>query len=117
MKIHALAALILFLSHPASAQDPTFDFHVHLRNGAQSIDEYEAQVTSAKGQVIRHVARWPHQALQGDIARTRAQNDALIERSEIAFEPCRSQFIQDRRGSTAYIHGSSHDEFDFRPSS
>jgi uncharacterized protein len=81
MKIRALAALLLFLSHPSTAQDPTFDLHVHLRNGAESIDEYEAQVTSAKRQVAAFGGMWfggPRQALQGDVEHTRAQNDALI---------------------------------------
>jgi predicted TIM-barrel fold metal-dependent hydrolase len=79
--IPALAALLLFLPHPLAAQDPTFDFHVHLRNGAESIDEYEAQVTSAKRQVTSFGGMWfggPLQALQGDVEHTRAQNDALI---------------------------------------
>ena len=81
MKILALAALLLFLSHPSTAQDPTFDLHVHLRNGAESIDEYQAQVTSAKRQVTAFGGMWfggPHQALQGDVEHTRAQNEALI---------------------------------------
>src|SRR5262245_3934968 len=81
MKIPALAALLLFLSRPSTAQDPVFDLHVHLRNGAESIGEYEAQVTSAKRQVTTFGGMWfggPHQALQGDVAHIRAQNDALI---------------------------------------
>jgi hypothetical protein len=81
MKIPALAALLLFLSHSSTAQDLTFDLHVHLRNGAASIDEYEAQVTSAKRQVTAFGGMWfggPRQALQGEIEHTRAQNDALI---------------------------------------
>jgi uncharacterized protein len=81
MKPPALAALLLFVAHPASAQDPTFDLHVHLRNGAESIDEYEAQVRSAKRQVTAFGGMWfggPHQALQGDVEHTRAQNDAMI---------------------------------------
>lgn len=76
-----LAALLLFLPHPVIAQDPTFDLHVHLRNGEQSIDEYEAQVKSAKRQVTVFGGMWfggPRQALKGDVAETRAQNDALI---------------------------------------
>jgi uncharacterized protein len=80
-KIPALAALLLFLPHPSTAQDPTFDLHVHLRNGAESIDDYEAQVTSAKRQVTAFGGMWfggPRQALQGDVEHTRAQNDALI---------------------------------------
>src|SRR5262245_49913278 len=77
----AVLLLFLFHSYPSSAQDPTFDLHVHLRNGATSIDEYEAQVTSAKRQVTAFGGMWfggPHQALQGDVEQTRAQNDALI---------------------------------------
>ena len=81
MRIPALTALLLFLPHPSSAQVPTFDLHVHLRNGAESIDEYEAQVASAKRQVTAFGGMWfggPRQALQGDNEHTRAQNDALI---------------------------------------
>src|SRR5262249_41185105 len=81
MKIPALAAALLFLSHPSAAQDPVFDLHVHLRSGAESIEEYEAQVTSAKRQVTTFGGMWfggPQQALAGDVAHTRAQNDALI---------------------------------------
>jgi len=80
MKIPAWAALLLFLSHPSAAQDPVFDLHVHLRNGAESIEEYEAQVTSATRQVTAFGGMWfggAHQALQGD-SHVRAQNDALI---------------------------------------
>jgi predicted TIM-barrel fold metal-dependent hydrolase len=80
-RILALAALLLFLAHPSTAQDPIFDLHVHLRNGAESIDEYEAQVTSAKRQVTAFGGMWfggPRQALLGDVENTRAQNDALI---------------------------------------
>jgi len=79
--VPVLAALLLFQSDPAAAQTPTFDLHVHLRNGAESVEEYEAQVTSAKRQVSSFGGMWfggPHQALQGDVAQTRAQNDALI---------------------------------------
>src|SRR5262245_21590207 len=81
MKIPALAALLLVLSHLSAAQEPVFDLHVHLRNGAESIEEYEAQITSAKRQVTTFGGMWfggPHQALRGDVAHIRAQNDALI---------------------------------------
>jgi uncharacterized protein len=82
-KVLAAAALLLLvlLSHPSSAQEPIFDLHVHLRNGAESIAEYETQVTSAKRQVTAFSGMWfggPHQALQGDVEHIRAQNDALI---------------------------------------
>jgi predicted TIM-barrel fold metal-dependent hydrolase len=81
MKTLVLAALLLFLSPPSAAQNPTFDLHVHLRNGADSIDEYEAQIASAERQVTTFGGMWfggPHQALRGDVAHTRAENDALI---------------------------------------
>ena len=79
--IPAMAALLLALPHPSAAQAPTFDLHVHLRNGAESIDEYEAQVASAKRQVTAFGGMWfggPRHALQGDVEHARAQNDALI---------------------------------------
>ena len=82
MKLPALAVLLLFLSHPSAAQDRTFDLHVHLRNGAESIDEYEAQASSAMRQVTAFGGMWfggPCQALQGEVEQIRAQNDALIE--------------------------------------
>jgi predicted TIM-barrel fold metal-dependent hydrolase len=81
MKAPSLATLALLLSHPSAAQDPVFDVHVHLRNGAESIQEYEAQVASAKQHVTAFGGMWfggPHQALQGNVERIRAQNDALI---------------------------------------
>ena len=81
MRIPALTALLLFLPHPSGAQVPTFDLHVHLRNGAESIEEYEAQAASGKRQVTAFGGMWfggPRQALQGDTEDTRAQNDALI---------------------------------------
>ena len=77
----AIAALLLGLTRPSRAQEPTFDLHVHLRNGAASIAEYEAQGASAKRQVTAFGGMWfggPHQALAGDVAQIRAQNDALL---------------------------------------
>lgn len=77
----AMAALLVSRSAPSQAQEPTFDLHVHLRNGAQSIAEYEAQVASAKQQVTAFGGMWfggPRQALAGDVAQIRAQNDALL---------------------------------------
>lgn len=80
-KILALTGLLLFLARPSMAQDSVFDVHVHLRNGAESIAEYEAQVASAKREVTAFGGMWfggARQALQGDIEQTRTQNDALI---------------------------------------
>jgi predicted TIM-barrel fold metal-dependent hydrolase len=79
-RIPAFAAL-LFLSHPSTAQDPTFDLHVHLRSGSESIEQYEAQARSAKRQVTAFGGMWfggPRQGLEGEVEQTRAQNDALI---------------------------------------
>jgi len=77
-----LAALLFFIAGPSLAEEPAIDLHVHLRNGAESIAEYEAQVASAKRQVTAFGGMWfggPHQALAGDVAQVKAQNDALIE--------------------------------------
>jgi uncharacterized protein len=82
MRFSSWTAALLFLSHQSFAQVPTFDLHVHLRNGAESIEQYEAQATSAKRQVTAFGGMWfggPRQALQGDAGNIRAQNDALIE--------------------------------------
>jgi predicted TIM-barrel fold metal-dependent hydrolase len=77
------AALLLLwpVARPAAAQAPVFDVHVHLRDGAASIAEYEAQVASAEREVSAFGGMWfggPRQALQGAVDETRAQNDALI---------------------------------------
>src|SRR5262249_57564661 len=80
MKIPAVAALLLFLAHPSAAQDPTFDLHVHLRNGAESIDDYEAQVASAHRQITTFGGMWfggPNHALNGDVAPTPAPTPPL----------------------------------------
>ena len=77
----AFAVLLFFLSHPVLAQVPVFDVHVHLREGAKSIDEYESRVDATRGEVIGFGGMWfggPHQAPQGDVQRIRAQNDASI---------------------------------------
>src|SRR5688572_6149332 len=78
----ALAALLLlWLPSPSMAEEPAFDVHVHLRSGAQSIADYEAQVASAKRQVTAFGGMWfggPRHALAGDVAQMRSQNDALL---------------------------------------
>lgn len=76
----ALAALLTCWPYLAAAREPAFDLHVHLRQGAQSIAEYEAQAASAQ-QPVTFGGMWfggPHQALAGKPAQTRAQNDALL---------------------------------------
>ena len=77
----AVAALLVCLPRLSTAQEPTFDLHVHLHQGAQSIAEYEAQAASAKRQVTAFGGMWfggPNHALAGQPARSRAQNDALL---------------------------------------
>jgi len=77
----AVAALLVCLPRLSTAQEPAFDLHVHLHQGAQSIAEYEAQAASAKRQVTAFGGMWfggPNHALAGQPARARAQNDALL---------------------------------------
>jgi predicted TIM-barrel fold metal-dependent hydrolase len=81
VKLSALPALLLLIAHAAAAQEPVIDFHVHLRDGAASIAEYESQVASAKREVTAFGGMWfggPRQARPGDVAGIRAQNDAAI---------------------------------------
>jgi uncharacterized protein len=76
-----LLALLLLFTHSALAREPVFDVHVHLRDGEASLKAYEADVASAKLQLAGIGAMWfggPHQAPQGDPAKMRAGNDALI---------------------------------------
>ena len=82
MKASSLAALLLLWPNASVAQSPAFDVHVHLRNGAESIEEYLAQATAAKREVAGFGGMWfggPHQALEGNVEEIRRQNDALIE--------------------------------------
>jgi uncharacterized protein len=77
----AIAALLVCVTRLSTAQEPAIDLHVHLRKGAQSIAEYEAQAASAKRQVTAFGGMWfggPNQALAGQPAQVRAQNDALL---------------------------------------
>jgi predicted TIM-barrel fold metal-dependent hydrolase len=81
VKTRTVAALLLVVPLGAAAQEPVFDLHVHLREGAASVDAYEAQVASAKRHVTAFGAMWfggPRQARQGDVAGIRSQNDALL---------------------------------------
>lgn len=71
----------LALAVPAQAQVDVVDTHVHLHHGAASLNEYEAQVAADKLAPAALGIMWfggPNQALQGDIAGTRANNDGLI---------------------------------------
>ena len=80
MKHYRLFALCL-LSTLASAGEPVFDSHVHLRDGEASLLKFEAEVRAAGIDLAGVGAMWfggPHQALAGDLAAIRAGNDSLI---------------------------------------
>jgi len=80
MKHYRLFALCL-LSTLASAGEPVFDSHVHLRDGEASLLKFEAEVRDAGIDLAGVGAMWfggPHQALAGDLAAIRAGNDSLI---------------------------------------
>ena len=80
MKVHRLIFLSL-LTTLASAGEPVFDSHVHLRDGETSLLKFEAEVRDAGIDLVGVGAMWfggPHQALAGDTAVIRAGNDGLI---------------------------------------
>ncbi|NZA26572.1 amidohydrolase family protein [Luteimonas sp. SJ-92] len=55
--------------------------HVHLREGATSSGQYEAQLAEAGVEVTAYGAMWfggPHQAREGAIERIREGNDAIV---------------------------------------
>lgn len=78
---YALAILLLSALGPAVSQEPVFDMHVHLREGAASAAEYEAQLAKAGVVPTAYGAMWfggPHQALEGGTERIREGNDSII---------------------------------------
>lgn len=65
----------------ATAQPALFDVHVHLHHGEKSLLEYEQQAADDKVPLTGYGVMWfggPNQALQGDPAGIRANNDALL---------------------------------------
>lgn len=73
--------LMLLCAGAAAARGPVFDVHVHLRNGAGSLDEYLAEVEQAGIGLAGVGAMWfggPHQARQGELDAIRAGNDSVI---------------------------------------
>lgn len=81
MTLRALAMLLCLYAPAVFAQAPVFDVHVHLRDGEASLREYEAEVAAAKIQLAGFSGMWfggPHQALQGELDKTRAGNDSVI---------------------------------------
>lgn len=65
----------------AAAKPPVFDMHVHLHDGARSIEHYEKVATQGDYELSGFGAMWfggGNQALKGDPAAIRANNDALL---------------------------------------
>lgn len=91
--MRVLAILFLLFSFEAAAQELNeaaakplvFDIHVHLREGEDSLREYEADVVSAGIEVAGLGAMWfggPYQASAGKPEDVRLRNDALIALAE-----------------------------------
>jgi uncharacterized protein len=73
--------LLCLCASTVFAQEPVFDVHVHLREGETSLREYEAGITTAKIELTGFGAMWfggPYQALQGELGKIKAGNDAVI---------------------------------------
>lgn len=76
-----LAVLCCFAAFAASAKEPVFDVHVHLHEGEASLRAYRADLAESGIELEGVAAMWfggPHQALQGDLEKIRAGNDAII---------------------------------------
>lgn len=76
-----LALYLLLPAGSALAASPVFDVHVHLRDGATSLQAYEAEVAKAGIELSGVGAMWfggPHQAKAGDLEAIRAGNDSVI---------------------------------------
>jgi uncharacterized protein len=75
--------LILFclMASAASAKEPVLDMHAHLREGEASLREYQEDVAASGIELSGVAVMWfggPHQALQGELDKVRAGNDAII---------------------------------------
>jgi predicted TIM-barrel fold metal-dependent hydrolase len=81
MKYLWLAAAMLLAAAPSLAADKIFDIHVHLHDGESSIRQYQQQLAASKVSIAGFGAMWfggANQAPAGDIAGTRAHNDAHL---------------------------------------
>ena len=77
----SLLGALIAMGVQAPAAQPSFDLHVHLHRGEESLRAYEAQLRAGNLRVFGYGAMWfggPNQALQGQPASIRANNDALI---------------------------------------
>lgn len=80
LALPALFAALLAVP-AAQAAEPVFDVHVHLREGARSLADYEADARAAGIELGGVGAMWfggPNQALAGDTGAVRAGNDGII---------------------------------------
>jgi len=76
-----LAVLLCCATSAVVAKEPVFDMHVHLREGEASLREYQADTAASGVELAGLAAMWfggPHQALQGELAKIRAGNDAIL---------------------------------------
>jgi predicted TIM-barrel fold metal-dependent hydrolase len=83
MKLLRLLVLAISLSATAVAESagPVFDMHVHLRDGEASLQKFKTEARKDGLELSGIGAMWfggPHQALAGNPASIRANNDALI---------------------------------------
>jgi len=77
----ALALLLVLGVRVAHADETVFDTHVHLREGEASLRAYEADVAAAHVRLAGFAGMWfggPNQALAGDPAAIRANDDAHL---------------------------------------
>lgn len=77
----SFAFVFLLASASAGAQSRLFDVHVHLHHAEQSLAEYEKQAAADKVTPDGFAIMWfggPNQALQGDPAGIRKNNDWVI---------------------------------------
>lgn len=80
MRKLSMISCLLFVS-PAFAAGPTFDVHVHLREGEASLTKYESEVRDAGIELAGLAAMWfggPNQALAGNPADIRTRNDGIL---------------------------------------
>src|SRR4051794_13391211 len=78
---HYRLLLLSLMATLASAGEPVFDSHVHLREGEVSLLKFEAEVRQAGIELAGVGAMWfggEHQARAGDPATIRAGNDGII---------------------------------------
>jgi predicted TIM-barrel fold metal-dependent hydrolase len=81
MRARLILLALTLIASVARAQAPVFDLHVHLYKGEESLRAYESQLKAAGLEVTGLGAMWfggPNQALQGQPAQVRANNDGLI---------------------------------------